>query len=57
MNAPDEPRCPSCATLLVHAGAICVICDDQSHYEAPIRSSPPLTVPASREPETVRPAS
>jgi hypothetical protein len=46
MNAPSEPRCPACDTVLVHAGAICVICDDQAHYEAPIRTSPPLNMPA-----------
>ena len=46
IDAPAEPHCPSCETVLVHAGSICVICDDQSHYEAPIRTSPPLRFPA-----------
>jgi hypothetical protein len=45
MSTAAEPRCPQCQNVLVHAGAICVICDDQTHYEAPIRTSPPLSLP------------
>jgi hypothetical protein len=49
INAPAEPRCPRCDGVLVHAGAICVICDDQGHYEAPIRTAPPLRMTDSPE--------
>lgn len=47
IDAPSEPRCPTCDTLLVHAGAICVICDDKSHYEAPIITNPPIRSPST----------
>lgn len=29
--------------MLVHIGAICVVCDDRSLYESPHRTSPPIT--------------
>jgi hypothetical protein len=45
IDASAEARCRGCEAMLVHAGAICVVCDDRSHYEAPIRTSPPLRMP------------
>jgi hypothetical protein len=45
---PNEPRCPTCSAMLIHAGSICVICDAEAHYEAPIRTSPPLLDPKKR---------
>lgn len=44
-NAPHESRCESCNGVLVHSGAICVVCDDTGLYEAPVRTSPPLRLP------------
>jgi hypothetical protein len=43
LDAQPNPRCPSCDTVLVHSGAICVICDDKGMYEAPILASPPIS--------------
>lgn len=45
------PRCSSCEAMLVHAGAICVTCDDTSHYEAPVRTSPPIRMPVRERAE------
>lgn len=47
MLSYTEPRCSRCLTMLVHAGALCVKCDDQMLYTAPIRTSPPLQLPES----------
>lgn len=54
MNAPTEPRCSTCQGMLVHSGAICVVCDDQSHYEAPIRTSPPIAAPEDESGDSAR---
>jgi len=45
------PRCVDCHTVLVHAGAICFACDVETHFEAPIRTAPPIDAASRREAE------
>ena len=43
---PLEPRCATCDSVLVHAGAICHICSADALYGAPpARTSPVLQLP------------
>lgn len=37
-----EPRCPRCEHMLPGAGAICHVCDVESHFEGLFRTAPPL---------------
>lgn len=43
-----EPRCATCATVLPRAGAICHVCDVESHFEGVLRASPPVMVRTRR---------
>ena len=37
-----EPRCPRCEHVLPGPGAICHVCDVESHFEGLFRTAPPL---------------
>ena len=34
------PRCDRCESMIVNVGALCVACDEDSHYGSPNRTSP-----------------
>ncbi|MCW2928548.1 MAG: hypothetical protein JWM86_2516 [Thermoleophilia bacterium] len=44
-----EPRCPRCEHVLPGAGAICHVCDVESHFEGLFRTAPPLFMNVRRE--------
>jgi hypothetical protein len=48
----DDPlaaRCAACESILIHAGAICHVCDTETHFQAPVRTAPILSLPTRRE--------
>ena len=52
IDETPEPRCTDCDVVLLRDGAICHACDVESHFEAPIRTSPPIDRPTRCEVET-----
>ena len=49
-----EPRCSDCDATLVRAGATCISCQHDEHYEGFVRTSPPIKALQSRDAETAR---
>ena len=51
-----EPRCTDCGSTLMRAGATCISCQHDEHYEGATRTAPPIVAPRTA-PTTERAAS